>query len=57
MPVVINEFEVVSAPPPEPRASAPATAGETTPAEKIEPCAVAQAVRVLAVRALRTWAH
>jgi hypothetical protein len=57
VPVVINEFEVLSAPPAEPRPSAPAAAADTTPAEKIEPCAVAHAVRVLAVRALRTWAH
>lgn len=57
MPVVINEFEVLSEPQPEPRKGAPEKAGEGASAEKLESCAVGAALRVLEVRALRTWAH
>jgi hypothetical protein len=57
VPVVINEFEVLQAPPAEPRRSTAETTDTAKPAEKIEPRAVASAVRVLEVQALRTWAH
>jgi hypothetical protein len=59
MPVVINEFEVVSE---DQRAArpaggeAPATA-ETGSRAGLEPCAVASALRTLEAQALRVWAH
>ena len=57
MAVVINEFEVLPDPQAEARKSAPEAKGDGAPVDKIEPGAVASAMRVLAVRALRSWAH
>jgi hypothetical protein len=58
MAVVINEFEALSEPGPEAGQGAGERAAEAAPAqEKIEPCAVASALRTLAEQALRAWAH
>jgi hypothetical protein len=57
VPVVINEFQVLSEPQPEPRKDASASAGDGASGEKIEPCALAAALRRLDAHALRTWAH
>jgi hypothetical protein len=57
MAVVINEFELVSEPQPAPRKGAPDTPGEAAPPEKLEPCAVAVAMRSLETQTLRVWAH
>jgi len=57
MPVVINDFEVLSEPQPEAR-KAPDSGGDAVPRDKtIDPCAVGAALRVLHLQALRTWAH
>jgi hypothetical protein len=57
VPVVINDFEVLSEPPPEAR-RAPESGGEAAPRDKaIDPRAVGAALRVLHLQALRTWAH
>jgi hypothetical protein len=57
MPVVINDFEVLSEPQPEAR-KAPAGGSDAAPPDKaIDPRAVGTALRVLHVQALRTWAH
>ena len=58
MAVVINEFEML----PESRAPAPPASGEAPSggahaAEKVQPCAVAAALRSLDVQALRVMAH
>ena len=57
MAVVINEFEVMPEAPPQARSTAPDPAGAAAPPDKLEPCTVAAALRVLDVRALRIWAH
>jgi hypothetical protein len=58
MPVVINDFEVLSEPQPEARKAAPDAAGEAPPpAQTLEPRAICAALRVLELQALRTWAH
>ena len=57
MAVVINEFEVVSEPQRAPRGGTSDAPGEAAPPEKIEPCAIAAALRALDTQALRTWAH
>jgi hypothetical protein len=57
MPVVINDFEVLSEPQPEAR-KAPDSGGDAVPRDKtIDPRAAGTALRVLHVQALRTWAH
>ena len=57
MPVVINDFEVLSEPQPEAR-KAPDSGGDAAPNVKaIDPRAVGAALRVLHLQALRTWAH
>jgi len=57
VPVVINDFEVLSEPQPEAR-RAPETGGDAAPRDKaVDPRAVGAALRVLHLQALRTWAH
>ena len=59
MAVVINDFEVLPAAAPPRREEAGESGGETgsKDKDKIEPCAVASAMRSLDVQALRVWAH
>lgn len=58
MPVVINDFEVLSEPQPEARKALPEPGGEAPPlAKTVEPRAICSALRVLDVQALRIWAH
>lgn len=57
MPVVINEFEVVTETPPASRQRGGEASAEAPPAPEIEPCAVAAVTRTLEVQALRVWAH
>jgi len=57
MPVVINEFEVVPDTRPAARSANGADASDAPPPAPLDPCAVAQAERVLRARALRVWAH
>jgi hypothetical protein len=57
MPVVISEFEVMAESAPEPRKGASEAAPEPAQAKPLDPCALATAVRVLELRALRNWAH
>jgi hypothetical protein len=55
MPVVVNEFEVLPAAP----AAPPAKQGDgkDQASEKLAPCALAAALRLLETQALRSWAH
>lgn len=57
MAVVINDFEVL--PPPQADAGKSASTAASTPpaSDKVEPKALAAALRVLHKRALRAWAH
>jgi hypothetical protein len=58
VPVVINDFEVLSEPQPEARKAAPEPGGEAPPpAKTVELRAIGAALRVLEVHALRIWAH
>jgi hypothetical protein len=57
MPVVINEFEVLPESQPEARKPAAEPGGESSPPQKIDPCALASALRARDVRVLRVWAH
>jgi hypothetical protein len=55
MAVVINEFEVLEAPPAEPRKAEPAS--QASPSRPIDPCAILPALRAIETQKLRTWAH
>jgi hypothetical protein len=58
VPVVINDFEVLSEPQPEARkAVSDAANAAPLPAKTVEPRAICAALRVLEVQALRIWAH
>ena len=57
MPVVINEFEVVTEPPPAERRSGSEAATGPHPPVPIAPPKLAAALRILKVQALRVWAH
>jgi hypothetical protein len=57
MPVVINEFEVVEAPPAEARKTDREPASQASPSRPIDPCAILPALRAIEMQTLRTWAH
>jgi hypothetical protein len=57
MPVVINEFEVLEAPPAEPRKTERDPASQASPSRPIDPCAIRPALRAIETQHLRTWAH
>jgi hypothetical protein len=57
MPVVINDFQVVADAPPERSAGGGGAEGEGSPPEKVDPAALARALRADELRALRVWAH
>jgi hypothetical protein len=57
MGVVIGEFEVLSESRPEQHPAAAEAEPKRSGQEKIEPCAVASALRSLQEQALRAWAH
>lgn len=55
MPVVINEFEVITEPPP----PVPAESADAAPSEQpsVTPHAIERVIEQQAERAMRTWAH
>ena len=57
MAVVINEFEVLEAPPAEPRKMDREPASQAAPSRPIDPCAIRPALRAIETQTLRTWAH
>ena len=57
MAVVINEFEVLEAPPAEPRQTEREPASQASPSRPIDPCAILPALRAIETQKLRTWAH
>ena len=57
MPVVINEFEVVTEPPAAERRGGGEATAEPHPPVPIAAPVLAAALRVLKVQALRVWAH
>lgn len=57
MPVVINEFEVLSEPPAASAQTQGQAPAEGSPREQLEPHDVQLAWRLLQCQALRVWAH
>ncbi len=57
MPVVINEFEVVADSPRSQQRNGSDATSEPARPPVIEPQAIAPALRAIASRALRVWAH
>jgi hypothetical protein len=57
MPVVINEFEVVTEAPLPSRRGGSEPAAETPSPAAPDACSLARALRVLDERAMRVWAH
>ena len=55
MPVIINEFEVVPAPPSQP--ARPPSPSQAEAAAQLDPAELAKAVRQVAERFARVWAH
>ena len=57
MPVVINEFEVLEAPPAESRKTDHEPPSPASPPRPIDPGAIRPALGAIATQQLRTWAH